>query len=144
MYYNPEKLTLNREPIEVKRTTKKEAMEYLLKDAEKNASSKLELNKQYGLQVSEHITVTVEDINRNKRLFYLISWILNNSRNGKMPNISKIVDSSLNDLIGFVVTDNPDNMEWINNLMKDYADLMNDKTGDDDIGIKINNIGEIK
>lgn len=116
----------------------------LLKDAEINASSMFELNKQYGLQVSEHITVTVEDINRNKRLFYLISWILNNSRNCKMPHISKIVDSSSNDLIGFVVTDNPDNMEWINNIMKDYADLMNDRTGDDDIGIKINNIGEIK
>lgn len=115
----------------------------LFKDAEKNASFKSELNKQYGLQISEHMTVTVEDINRNKRLFYLISWILSNSKNGKMPNISKIVDSSSNDLIGFVVTDNPDNMEWINNLMKDYADLMNDKTGDDDIGIKINNIGEI-
>lgn len=120
----------------------------ILQDFNKKASEKQALNTAYGKQVSGY--VTVEAINNNKRLLYLIDWILDKSRKGEMPQITKIIHTEDDDnlLTGFIITDSPGNMQSFMDIFLEYENLMNDLTKDRDedfdLGISLNKIGEIK
>lgn len=111
----------------VKRTTKEEALKYLLKDADSLASTKLALNTKFGRE--------------QERLNHLVTWIWEHKQKGYQPEIAKIVTND-GTMAGYIVTMNEESMDLITDSFEDYADLLNDRAGEEP-DFRISPIGEI-
>lgn len=112
---------------EIKMTTKEEALKYLLKDKYSLASEKHDLNVKFGME--------------QERLNHLVTWIEEHRQKEYHPRIAKIVKTD-GTMAGYVVTMNEEEMLALADSLLDYADLLNDRAGEEpDFHISI--IGEI-
>lgn len=107
----------------------------LLQDADTNASLKLDTSNE------EFVSVTLEEINKTPRLFYLISWIIERIRRDKHPQIGKLVVNGI--ITGFLVTTDENELEVMQGTIIEYLNLWKDRTGEE-LDMRIDNIGEIK